>query len=679
MLATCPYVKRIIQSAAVGKAVSRKGRARMRHRIWRFAPLACSHSRVSKNCNGRYREVRAFEQLESRLVFAAIQDWQVRGVGGGGALFSPSFNPLNPQEMYIASDMGQIFHSTTDGQQWDTVDFRQTYGGHNSKVQFTSNSQILYAVDYASGGDAVVPTKSIDGGATWTPLAADPTGGGTYTVIADYNNPNRLLVSDYSHLWISTNGGATFTQRFSTSDSNGLHVAGAFFDGNNIYVGTSQGLLISTNGGASNFSVAANVGIPSSQKIQSFAGAKENGVVRLWVVTGSAADVFAGMQGYDNAYAGIYRIDNPMISQSAWTSIVAGISGGATPFFVSAALNDIDTVYVAGGNPSSSRPTVFRSTTGGDNWQSVLQTVNNANVQTGWSGDGGDRGWSYGEMALGFAVDPLDATRMIITDFGFAHLSEDSGASWHALYVTPDDLNPAGASIGAGQSYISSGLENSSSWDLTWTSPTHIVGGFSDIRAAESGDDGATWSFNYTGDSQNAMYRSIVVQCAGKQYVYAATSSVHDMYQSTYLTDARIDGGTGQVLFSTDGGTTWQLMHDFGHVVTWVEADPNNPSRIYAAVANSTAGGIYVTNDAQDGAASTWTKLANPPRTEGHAFNIRVLGDGTLVVSYSGRRDASGAFTASSGVFVSTNNGQSWQDVSAGHVVLDQGHCGRSE
>ena len=147
--------------------------------------------------------------------------------------------------------------------------------------------------------------------------------------------------------------------------------------------------------------------------------------------------------------------------------------------------------------------------------------------------------------------------------------------------------------------------------------------------------------------------------------MYAATSTVHDMYQSTHLTDASIDSGGGEVLFSTNQGSAWQVMHNFGHVVTWVQADPNNPDRLYASVANSTSGGIYVTNDAQDGTASVWTKLAVPPRTQGHAFNIQVLNDGTLVVTYSGRRDSTGAFTASSGVFVSTNGGQSWQDASA--------------
>jgi hypothetical protein len=83
---------------------------------------------------------------------------------------------------------------------------------------------------------------------------------------------------------------------------------------------------------------------------------------------------------------------------------------------------------------------------------------------------------------------------------------------------------------------------------------------------------------------------------------------------------------------------------------------------MYASVIHSTAGGIFVSSNIQNGAASTWTKLANPPRTEGHPFNIHVLNDGTLVCTYSGRRNSAGSFTASSGVFVSTNGGSSWVD-----------------
>ena len=574
--------------------------------------------------------------------------------------------------MYIASDMGQVFHTTNEGANWESVDFREIQGSNNSKMLYTVNPQVLYSLDYSTGGDFIRPTKSIDGGATWTPIAADPTNAEAYTIVADYSNPNRIIVSDYSTIWISTNGGTSFQQRYTTSDGSGAHIAGAFFDGNNIYIGTNQGVLVSTNGGTS-FSIPSWGANPSGQQILSLSGAKEGGTTRLWIVTMSAGDVYAGVPGNDHyGYAGVYRID---IGQSNWQPITSGITTGAHPFFVSSTLNDIDTVYVGGGSEDS-RPTVFKSTNGGSNWTSVLNTINNGNVQTGWSGDGGNRGWSYGENAMGFTTDLFDSNRIIITDFGFAHMSEDGGATWRALYVNPADLNPANAAIPANKNYRSSGLDNTTVWGLTWTSPTHIVAANSDIRGVQSYDGGQSWGFNYTGHTANSLYKSIVHPVTG--VVYAATASVHDMYQSTHLTDASINGGTGSVLFSTNGGTTWQTMHNFGRVVTWVEADPTNPNRLYASVAHSTDGGIWVTNNANAGAASTWTKLANPPRTEGHAFNIKVLNDGTIVASYSGRRTASG-FTASSGVFVSTNGGASWQDRSAAgmqywtkDIVVDQ-------
>jgi hypothetical protein len=79
---------------------------------------------------------------------------------------------------------------------------------------------------------------------------------------------------------------------------------------------------------------------------------------------------------------------------------------------------------------------------------------------------------------------------------------------------------------------------------------------------------------------------------------------------------------------------------------------------------NSSTGGIYRTINLSAGVASTWTRLAVPPRTQGHPCNIVVLNDGTLVASYSARIAASD-FQPSSGVFVSTTDGASWIDRTA--------------
>jgi len=92
---------------------------------------------------------------------------------------------------------------------------------------------------------------------------------------------------------------------------------------------------------------------------------------------------------------------------------------------------------------------------------------------------------------------------------------------------------------------------------------------------------------------------------------------------------------------------------------------------MFASAIHSTQGGIFVSNNIQNGAASTWARVAsNPPRTEGHPLNIFVLNDGTLVCTYSGRRAGSPQnFTPSAGVFVSTNGGTSWLDRSSSQMV----------
>ena len=57
---------------------------------------------------------------------------------------------------------------------------------------------------------------------------------------------------------------------------------------------------------------------------------------------------------------------------------------------------------------------------------------------------------------------------------------------------------------------------------------------------------------------------------------------------------------------------TWQTLHNFGHEVAWVAADPTNSNRLYAAVvhSNSAIGGIWVTVNMRGGAeyGESWHK-----------------------------------------------------------------------
>ena len=156
------------------------------------------------------------------------------------------------------------------------------------------------------------------------------------------------------------------------------------------------------------------------------------------------------------------------------------------------------------------------------------------------------------------------------------------------------------------------------------------------------------------------MYR--VVQHPKTGLLYAGTSTVHDIYQSTRLTDTHLDrSNSGKVIFSTDSGKTWSDLRNFGHPVFWLALDPQNDSILYASVIHSSQGGVYVSKDLHLGASASWTRLPVPTRTQGHPHSIMVLDDGKLLATYAGRRH-NNAFTPSSGVFLYDPSTNSWAD-----------------
>ena len=581
--------------------------------------------------------------------------WQSRGVGGGGALFVPEISPFDGQ-IWMSTDMGAVFHSTDFGATWTTIDFRALGGGANAQIRFTSDPTILYGIP------SVVETPTLftstNGGTTFHVTAADGTD--LLYLEVDPASTQRLLVSDYGVLYYSGDSGATLPSVYTAADSGaGVILGGAFWDGANIYVGTNDGLLVSTDNGA-HFALQPHAGIKSGEVIVSFAGAKTATTTRFFAVTANSADAWAGVSGcelYGSASIGVYRLD---LGDTNWTDLTANLPAGQAPAFVGMAKDDISVAYLAGSDTQTGAPSVCKTTDSGAHWSNVFQTTKNANIATGWSGDGGDENWGFGECAEGFAVSKVNANQVVMTDMGFVHVTSDGGTHWHQAYVNPLDENPEGAATPKGKAYQTAGVEQTSGWWLTWTDANKIFGSLTDIKSIRSTDAGVHWMRESTnGLSSNTTYQTVVHPTSGA--LYAATSSIHDMYMSYRLTDATLDSGSGAVMQSTDSGAHWTTVHSFGHPVMFLAIDPNNGKSMYASVVHSTLGGIFHTSQLDQGATATWSKLTNPPRTQGHPYNILVLKDGTLVATYSGRRTTSG-FTDSSGVFVSSDGGTTWLD-----------------
>jgi photosystem II stability/assembly factor-like uncharacterized protein len=591
---------------------------------------------------------------ETSSVVPTSGAWRSRGIGGGGAFFVPEIGPADEQ-LYMSTDMGSVFHSGDLGAHWTALDFRNLTGGNYAQVRFTADPRILYAI--APVQEVYVPFVSRDGGMTFERLdGGDATE--LYYLEVDPNRTDRLLVASWSSLYFSGDSGATFHAVYQASDAKGagLILAGAFWDDTNIYVGTNDGVLLSVDGGKS-FTAQAIAGIAAGQSIVSFAGARQGATTRFFAVT--ASDVWGGISGCEIEGEGVYRYD---VGQTAWTSLASKLPSGHAPVFVAMAVSDPNTAYLAGTSSDAGAPAVAKTSDGGGTFTEVLQTSGNKNVATGWSGSGGDKDWGYGECAEGFAVSKRDANKAAITDMGFVHVTSDGGKSWRQAYLDGADQNAAGAATPKGRAYRGVGAENTSVWWLTWPDATTIFASFTDITSLRSLDSGGSWSNDSrNGLTQNTTYQALL---APSGTMYAPTSPVHDMYMSYRLKDDNLDATSGTVMQSTDKGAHWTLLHDFGHPVVFLALDPNDAKSMYASVVHHTDGGVFRTNNLDQGSAATWTRLPKPPRTEGHPYNLVVLKDGSVVATFSGRRTSS-TFTDSAGVFVLPPGASSWTDVSA--------------
>src|SRR5580692_10538388 len=98
------------------------------------------------------------------------------GLGGGGAQYSPSINPANPAEIYVACDMSGLYHSADTGNSWNLINWEYVQASHPSKVQFTDSSNIQYCMTFDNNTGNGYAIKSTDGGNTWA-YTTDPTQG----------------------------------------------------------------------------------------------------------------------------------------------------------------------------------------------------------------------------------------------------------------------------------------------------------------------------------------------------------------------------------------------------------------------------------------------------------------------------------------------------------------------
>jgi hypothetical protein len=633
--------------------------------------------------------------------------WEPRGITGGGAFFSPGFHPTDASIITATTDMGVVFRSSSSGATWESLPFGNIGGSRPAQIRFTTGDTafgINVRGPSAAGPPGNVASISHDKGHTFMPMDT-PAGTKAQTLDTDRTG-KRLLLSSSTAVYLSTAEGGSWTAV--ANRSQGLRLAGEplFSQSNWTLFSTNHGLTAVSPAGVPSFTPWANM----SEGIAGFAAAEDvaSGEITCFVLTAPPGILSGGMLIEDimNSALALYTttLQPPGIASASFTvqgwsavtsvSSLVGAGGPLGATHVRMVPDDPSVAYLSGqcagdcsfGSSTGGYPFVMKLSKPLDSASAAVQPAGwrgehllrgNNNTHTGWEGSWGDGpdgdGWSWGGGALSFTVAPgVSAAqpkhRLAFTDDGFIHGSFDGGTTWEALYVAPSQRNPLGVTSPVAQSWEGNGLMDQSSHYICWASAEQVFGAYTDIKGVVSKTGGKTWSFHYTGHKLNTMYRTVTVNATHAEVaaaaaaatggepsatIYAATSSVHDMYQSTHLTDKSIDSGDGLVLATVDGGTTWKTVFDFKMPVIWLAEDQKRPGRLYASAIHSKKGGIFVADGVSGAAPATFTKLSpDPPRTQGHPYTVASLPDGALVVSYSGRMDdARHTFYNASGVF----------------------------
>lgn len=621
----------------------------------------------------------AFLILQSLSAYTQPASWTSRGTGGGGAIVNASISPFNSNEFFLTCDMSDLFHTIDFGQTYSMIPFTQLQVQNKSEVQFSDNPLKLFILNRPG---AYVPSKSYDGGITWL-NATNPCIGSAYQLFANQHDTDQVVLSDRNKIYFTnTENTGSYTTLLTYPLPYGGHIAGVFFENRDtVYICSHDSLIYTFNSGISWNSLSAGTnGIPSSEHIISFKGAKQGGKWVFYCVTIQAnilPNIYNSTSRDCNQFKGIYRLSQ---GQTQWVSKTSNLQAPLADkgYLLGMAGNDTAVVYVAGNSTylGVTLGAVFRSVNSGNGFNTVFLTPGmfqtNANITTGWGGaqfsNTSKFKWNGMNYILSMAVDPNNSARLVCGDGMWVHTSIDQGTNWQQAYTDPNHDNPPSVLIRDTSNYITTGLETTASYWLTWTSPPTIFGSYNDIVARKSNDGGHMWNFDIHGlDSSriNDVNMTLIHPASG--IMYAACGEVAG--SNGDYTDARALWSKGRISLSADSGTTWSTLKSFGHAVTSIALDPTTVQGMYATVMDAMGGigDVYHCADVLN-SPGNWTRLSSPPRTENRALQVIPLNNGELISVY-GPRDISTSstpswnFSNSSGVFHSTDGGITWADV----------------
>lgn len=349
----------------------------------------------------------------------------------------------------------------------------------------------------------------------------------------------------------STNGGATWTFLSNTASYNfGTRIV-CDFQGN-VYLATRNGLYRSTNGGDSWDNITP-AGV--STRICDLEISSTSGPARLHVVAG----IFT-TQSYRYT-----DIPSTVSSSLGWNT-------PATPFPSFSQRAEIavsgNTLYALPSNNSTQAPTVYKSTDGGNNWNTAGSTPNSHNLSSFANG----QAW----YDLSVRINPADPNECIVGGIDLAR-TVDGGANWTRISAWAGSL---------GQ-YVHADQHDIQWWD----------GGNKLLFACDGGvhfstDKGLTIRDRNSGLRIKQFYSVAMHPTAQSNYFLAGAqdNGVHQLSSAGLSTSVEVTGGDGAYVAIDQSNPSYQ----FGSYVYSNFRRSSNSGSTWTSFSFSSANGRFI-------------------------------------------------------------------------------------
>lgn len=536
--------------------------------------------------------------------------WNNDGIGRIDVI---AFDPVDSDILYVGSPNGGLWKSVNNGVSWTSISDNSWPNHAVSDIAIDpNNTQIIYvATGTREGGNGLRAEgimKSINGGATWTHFSTNINSNTYYRLLIDPNASNKLLLATRDGIYYSTNSGSTWTASSFPAAFTNSRIYDIEYQPNNpsiVYAGGDGVLFISNNGG---ISFTEMQGVPFSSSVAN----------RIAVAVTPADPNSAFFHVSDDDFLGIYKYNGGSFTTIAdGTESVTFVDGSA----YSSNLGDAWWAQVFYDwsfsiNPNNANDMIacstlaFRSKDGGNTWQAISSSRNGGgNIHVDMHAaefhpitnvpyigcDGGTYQWAS-DGAIWNRLNDMNISEMYTLDVSETNPSsmicglQDNGAFYYASGTW------RGITIGDVVSVAIDPVNPDIIYNTTTSNPIFIQ---------KSTDKGVNWTRLISDDEINESTGSTFGQPEIK---------FHPFLRHVLFT------GFDNIYKSVDGGQNWVNISN-GAVGTrfksHLEVAPSNPNYIYTATFFS--GGIYRTSNG----GATWINIPSPSSTS-NLFDITI-------------------------------------------------------